>query len=125
MKKSGANMPMKRKNSDPMTSKYKGSLKGSTRKNEVFLLGRRGLTAMHEKDMRGIMTKPMMRMDQPKPRDESFNIFDNAIGKTTPPIEEPETAIPKAAALFLSKYWETAAKAGICRKAIAVPMRIP
>jgi len=118
-------MPMKRKKSDPMTNKYKGFLKGSMRKNEVFLLGRRGLTVMHEKDMRGIMTKPMMRIDQPKPREESFNIFDSAIGKTTPPIEEPDTVIPKAAALFLSKYWETAAKAGIWRKAIAVPMRIP
>jgi hypothetical protein len=118
-------MPIKIKNSETMISKYNGSLKAAPRKSEVFLLGSRGLTVMLENVISGIMTKPMTRIDHPNPRDESFNILDSAMGNMTPPIEDPETAIPKAAALFLSKYWDRAAKAGIWRNAIEVPMRTP
>ena len=36
----------------------------------------------------------------------------NAIGRMTPPSEEPATAIPIAAPRFLWKYWPTAAMPG-------------
>lgn len=47
------------------------------------------------------------------------------MGTTTPPMEDPDTASPKAAARFLSKYCETAAMAGNCRKPLAAPSTTP
>ncbi len=40
------------------------------------------------------MMKPAIRIDQPKPSLGLANIFEIAIGKITPPKEEPAMAIP-------------------------------
>ncbi|KAL2680725.1 hypothetical protein Neosp_008328 [[Neocosmospora] mangrovei] len=124
MKNKGVNMPRNMKNSELIRRRYLVFLKASAMKKVVVLGGRRGLTVKHENPISGIMTKPMIRTDQPNPIEESFNILDKAIGNTTPPIEEPETTTPNAAARFLSKYCETAANAGSCINAMAMPMKL-
>lgn len=125
MKNKGVNMPRNMKNSELIRRRYLVFLNASAMKKDVVLGGRRGLTVKHENPISGIMTNPMIRTDQPNPIEESFNILDKAIGNTTPPIEEPETTTPNAAARFLSKYCETAANAGSCINAIATPMSTP
>ncbi|RSL78628.1 hypothetical protein CEP51_008045 [Fusarium floridanum] len=103
MKNKGVNMPRNMKNNELIRRRYLVFLNASAMKKDVVLGGRRGLTVKHENPISGTMTNPMIRTDQPNPIDESFNILDKAIGNTTPPIEEPETTIPNAAARFLSK----------------------
>lgn len=112
MKNSGVNMPRKMKNNETIRRTNLASLKAAPIKKEVVLGGRRDLMTTHEKAIRGIITNPMTRTDHPNPREELFSIFDNAMGMTTPPMDDPDTTTPKAAARFLSKYCDTAANAG-------------
>lgn len=79
----------------------------------------------HAKAMRGMIRNPMTRTDHPNPREDPFSIFDKAIGITMPPMEDPETTTPKAAARLFLKCWETAANAGNCRSPMARPIRTP
>ena len=46
------------------------------------------------------MRKPTIRTDHPNPRDLFLNIWVKEIGNKTPPIEDPETVTPRAAAGF-------------------------
>jgi hypothetical protein len=60
-----------------------------------------------------------------KPSEELFSIFDNAIGMIAPPIDDPETTIPNAAARLFSKYCDTAAKAVNWSKPMHTPINTP
>ncbi|TAQ89958.1 hypothetical protein B7494_g1693 [Chlorociboria aeruginascens] len=102
MKNSGVNIPRSMKKNEAIRRTYFVSFQAATMKKVVFLGGRRALIAIQEKVRKGIITNPMTRTDHPNPREELFSIFDNAIGIITPPIDDPDTAKPKAAALFLS-----------------------
>lgn len=66
-----------------------------------------------------------MRTDQPKESGESLSILDKAIGKTMPPMLEPDTTMPSAAARFRWKYCDTAAKAETCSMDMPIPHSIP
>lgn len=94
-------------------------------KKVVVLGGRRDLIATHANVKRGIITNPMIRTDHPNPKAESLSIFDNAIGMTMPPIDDPDMANPNAAALFLSKNCDTAAIAGNIKRPKDMPSRRP
>lgn len=69
--------------------------------------------------------KPHMRTDQPKPKLLCSNIFPNAIGKTTPPRDDPAIAKPMAAPRFLLKYCGVADVAGVMIKPFEIPPRMP
>src|ERR1700733_3722166 len=125
MKNSGVNMPRNMKNTETIRRMKFASLKAAPMKKVVVLGGRRDLTVTHEKAKRGNMTSPMTRTVHPNPREELFSIFDNAIGMTTPPMDDPDKARPKAVARFLSKYCDTAAIAGNIRRPMAMPIRTP
>lgn len=125
MKNSGVNMPRNMKNTETIRRTKFTSLKAAPMKKVVVLGGRRDLMTTHEKAKRGNMTNPMTRTVYPNPTEELFSIFDNAIGMTTPPMDDPDTARPKAAARFLSKYCDTAAIAGNNRRPMTMPIRTP
>jgi len=125
MKNSGVNMPRNMKNTETIRRTKFASLKAAPMKKVVVRGGRRDLMATHEKAKRGNMTNPMTRTVHPNSREELFSIFDNAIGRTMPPMDDPHTAKPKAAARFLSKYCDTAAIAGNIRRPMAMPIRMP
>ena len=88
------------------------SLNAVPMKKVVVRGGKRDLMTKHEKAKRGAMTNPMTRTDHPNPRDEPFSIFESTMGMTTPPMDDPDTATPRAAPRFLLKYCDTAAIAG-------------
>ena len=92
---------------------------------EGVLGGRRALIVTHPKAIKGIIVNPTTRTDHPNPREELFRSFDSRIGIMMPPIDDPDMTTPKAAARFLSKYCDTAAIAGNCRKPITMPIMIP
>ena len=125
MKNSGVNMPRNMKNTETIRRMKFASLKAAPMKKVVVLGGRRDLTATHEKAKRGNMISPMTRTVHPNPREGLFSIFDNVIGMTRPPMDDPDKARPKAVARFLSKYWDTAAIAGNIRRPTAMPVRTP
>src|SRR6266567_9157970 len=125
MKNSGVNMPRNMKNTETIRRMKFASLKAAPMKKAVVLGGRRDLTVTHEKAKRGNMTSPVTRTVHPNPREELFSIFDNAIGTTTPPMDDPDKARPKAVARFLSKYCDTAAIAGNIRRPTAMPIKTP
>jgi hypothetical protein len=56
----------------------------------------RGVMMKHANSMNGSMRKAMMRMDHPKPKSEAFSNFERTMGKSTPPMLDPETARPMA-----------------------------
>jgi hypothetical protein len=95
---------MNMKNMAAVIRQYFKLLKGAAKKNADFLGGRRAVTVTHEKASMGMSINPMIRTDQPNPNEVLFSIFESAIGITTPPIEDPATTAPRAAARFLSKY---------------------
>src|SRR5690349_15888656 len=103
-------MPMKLQNAAAMSIMNRVSLNADTRKKLVFLGGILDVTAKDENASNGVTTKAMTLTDHPNPSVEPFSILENAMGKIMPPIELPETTSPSAAALFLSKYCDTAAK---------------
>ena len=70
----------------------------------------------HANIMKGAMRKPIIRTEQPNPREELLSILEMVIGMIMPPMDEPETTTPRAVARFLSKYCDTAAKAGNCKR---------
>lgn len=113
------------KKSEPITRRKLVSLNALQMKKLVVLGGRRGLTTTHEKAKRGNMMNPTIRTVQPKPNEEPLSILDRAIGKTTPPIDDPDMASPNAAPRFLSKYWDMAPKAGNVNRPRTAPIRIP
>lgn len=80
---------------------------------------------MHENAKSGMSTNPMIRTDHPNPRDVLLSILERAIGSTTPPIDDPETTSPNAAALFFIKYCVTAAIDGDWTMPIAMPISTP
>lgn len=82
---------------------YTGFLKAAPMKKTVVRGGRRDLMATHEKDTRGRIMNPMIRMAHPKPNG-LCSILASAIGNKIPPIEVPDTATPKLNPRFLSKY---------------------
>jgi hypothetical protein len=65
--------------------------------------GTRGLMMKQANNMKGTMMKATMRMDQPKDREELLSSLDKTMGKMTPPTEDPDATIPRAAARRLSK----------------------
>ena len=88
-----------------------------------FLDATLGLMTTQAKTMNGSIIKAITRIDQPNPKLEAFKNLESAIGKTMPPMLDPETARPRAAARRLSKYWLIMAKAGVWRNATEGPIR--
>lgn len=86
------------------SSMYLDWFHGAAMKIAVCRGGILGLMAKHATTINGNMIKATIRILQANPISELFSIFDKAIGKTTPPIEDPETMRPSAAARLLSKY---------------------
>jgi hypothetical protein len=123
MKKMGLNMPRNMKNIARMRRTKSGELKALGMKNAVVRDGRRAVTVRQVKSIIGSMMNAIIRMAQPKLIEEELSILDSAMGKTTPPIDEPAMASPNAAPRFLSKYCETAAMAGNCSMPLDIPTR--
>ena len=71
------------------------------------------------------MTNPMIRTVHPKPSDVPLSILERAIGITIPPMDDPDTAIPRAEARFLSKYCETAVMEENIKSPILGPTSTP
>jgi hypothetical protein len=65
--------------------------------------GIRGLMTKQAKIMKGSMMQAVIRMDRPKDADELLSSLDKTMGKTTPPMEDPETTMPRAVERRLSK----------------------
>ena len=97
-------MPRKPKNPATMRLTYAGSWKAEGRKNFFLRGGRRALMATEAGRRRARMMKPTTRMVQPKPKLVWISILLMAIGRTTPPREDPAMPSPMAVARFLLKY---------------------
>lgn len=104
MKKRGVKRPRIWRKREKMRRTKRDCLNALGMKKAVVLGGRRAVTVRQEMPIVATMMNATTRMDQPKPSDVPLSIFDKAIGKITPPMEEPAMAIPSAAARFLSKY---------------------
>ena len=104
---------------------YRGSLNADRRKNLFALGGSLARMKKHAGRMSASIMKPQMRTVQPNPRRGLYNIFESAMGKITPPREDPATERPMAAPRFFWKYCPTAAMAGPMLIPIQNPPRIP
>ncbi len=125
MKKRGVKRPRTWRKSAKVRRTKRDCLNALGMKKAVVLGGRRAVTVRQETPIVATMMNPTTRMDQPKLNVELLSIFDKAMGKMTPPMEEPAMASPRAAARFLSKYWVTAAMAGNWRRPVEMPTRTP
>src|SRR5450432_1250887 len=98
----------------------RSSLKADGRKNCPFRGGRRARIGIQESRRRAKIMKPDIRTVHPNPKRGSLNIWLRAMGKMTPPRDDPATAMPMAAPRLSLKYWPIAAIAG----AILIPIEI-
>ena len=108
MKNNGANMPRNKKNCAAVRRLKAGSLNAAGIQKVDSCDRSLDLTATQQNANMGAMTNPMIRTDHPKPSDVPLSILERAIGMTIPPMDDPDTAIPRAEARFLLKYCETA-----------------
>lgn len=125
IKNKGVKNPKNMKNIAATSRQNSTLAKAEAIKNVVFRGGKRAVTVKHEKASSGVTMNPIIRTDQPKLSDVLFSIFERAIGITTPPIDDPATAAPIAAAMFLSKCCITAAIDGNCKSPMEIPSRTP